>query len=94
MSATRGRDANTPYVDTASREDEDTSHVPTGTTAASDVLRNVLDASGADLSAHAVYESEVLKALQLDRDPDHEFLASQPWVAQADHASIQHGIGM
>jgi conjugative relaxase-like TrwC/TraI family protein len=62
VAATRGREANTIYVDTSNESDVDTSHGPTEERSAHVVLRAVLDNLGADVSAHTTIERELNKA--------------------------------
>jgi len=58
VAATRGRDSNKLYVDTAYEPDADTAHEPTPTREAADVLRQVLAAPGADVSATETVANE------------------------------------
>lgn len=56
VSATRGRTANTIYLDTCVDRDEDTSHGHDDHAEAEHVLQQVLDRSGAHASAHSELE--------------------------------------
>jgi conjugative relaxase-like TrwC/TraI family protein len=58
VSATRGRHANTLYVDTCVDPDQDTSHHGIEQATCDEVLRSILDRRGSDRSAHAIMEGQ------------------------------------
>ena len=62
VAATRGRHANTLYLDTHSEMDEATAHGPTHELSAEHVLRTVLDRTESDTSAHAALRREFQRA--------------------------------
>jgi hypothetical protein len=65
VAATRGREANTIYVEVTPESDPDTSHCPGEERGPSETLRAVLDNVGADASAHTVIERELKKAVSV-----------------------------
>jgi conjugative relaxase-like TrwC/TraI family protein len=80
VSATRGRQANTIYVDTYGDPDPDTSHDIDATVSADRVFRQVLTRRSTDVSAHAALEREYRLRLAV-REPD---------PAQFSHAISAH----
>ncbi len=58
VAATRGRHANTLYVNTADTIADDSDYGSPAATPAAEVLRQVLDRTGVDMSAHAILERE------------------------------------
>ncbi|WP_246136373.1 hypothetical protein [Leekyejoonella antrihumi] len=73
--ATRGRESNKIYVDTAFDPDTATSHEEPGEVDPLDVLRSAIDTSGADVSATQIREQE-------------KAAASASWRLEAEGAYI------
>jgi conjugative relaxase-like TrwC/TraI family protein len=67
VSATRGRAANTIYVDTCIDPDIDTNHIAGEASSAHDVLACAIAKSGADTSAHSTREREDLRTQSTSR---------------------------
>jgi hypothetical protein len=66
VAATRGREANTIYVDTIAEPDTDTSHGPDEERDSREILRAVIGNVGADVDAHATIECELNRAESVD----------------------------
>ncbi len=78
VAASRGREANTIYVDTLNESDVDTSHGPDRERNVQDVLRTVLNNVGADVSAHTMIEHELSKAESVDHvTAEHQTISSR-----------------
>jgi hypothetical protein len=59
VSATRGREANTIYVDTCVDPDAETNHDARMHVSADQILRTVLDKRGCGVSAHETIDEEI-----------------------------------
>ncbi len=96
VGATRGCKENTLYVDTAGCLDEDTSHGPMTDSPAADVLRQVIDKTGADTSAHAAVDRERVLLMAFDHDrratsPPPPTPPPTRWTQHSDTRTVQIG---